>query len=95
MKYTQKPVSIGLFPNNVLLQSNEIFHFVAISHEYQIFKCVSNVTILFLLFSWHRHVVVSDTWYSPSHHIVTHISSSPFYIGSFLCVQAYLFAIYQ
>ena len=55
MKYTQKPVSI--FPNNVLLQSHEIFHFVAISHEYQIFKCVSNAAILFLLFYWHRHVV--------------------------------------
>ena len=93
MKYTQKPVSI--FPNNVILQSHEIFHFVAISHEYQIFKCVSNAAILFLLFSWHRHVVVSEMWYSPGHHIVTHISSSPFYIGSFLCVQAYLFVIYQ
>ena len=46
MKYTQKPVSI--FPNNVLLQSHEILHFVAISHEYQIFDCVSNVTILSL-----------------------------------------------
>ena len=33
MKYTQKPDSI--FPNNVLLQSREILHFVAISHEYQ------------------------------------------------------------
>ena len=33
MKYTQKPVSI--FPNNVLLQSHEILHFVVISHEYK------------------------------------------------------------
>ena len=38
---------------------------------------------------------VSETWYSPGHHIVTHISSSLFYIGSFLCVQAYLFVIYK
>ena len=34
MKYTQKPVSI--FPNNMLLQSHEILHFVVISHEYKI-----------------------------------------------------------
>ena len=34
MKYTQKPVSI--YPKNVLLQSHEMLHFVAISHEYQI-----------------------------------------------------------
>ena len=34
MKYTQKPVSI--FLNNMLLQSHEILHFVAISDEYQI-----------------------------------------------------------
>ena len=38
MKNTQKPVSI--FPNNVLLQSHEMLHFVAISYEYQIFECV-------------------------------------------------------
>ena len=39
MKCTQKPVSI--FPNNVLLKSHEILHFGVISHEYNIFKCVS------------------------------------------------------
>ena len=50
MKYTQKPVSI--FLNNVLLQSHEILHFVVISHEYEIFKCVSSVAILSLLCSW-------------------------------------------
>ena len=55
MKYTQKPIS--KFPKNVLLQSHEILHFVAISYEYQIFKCFSNVTILPLLCFWHRHVV--------------------------------------
>ena len=37
------------------------------------FKCVSNVTILSLLCSWHRHVVVSDTWFSSAHHTVIHI----------------------
>ena len=81
MKYTQKPVSI--FPNNVLLQSHEILHFVVISHEYKFFKCVWNVTILSLLSSWHRHAVVSDAWFSSAHHIVTHISSSLIHIGTF------------
>ena len=93
MKHTQKPVSI--FPKDVLLPSHEILHFVAISHAYQIFKCVSEVTILSVLGSWHRHVVVSDTWFSFALQIVTHISSSPFHIGSFLCVQFSLFVIYQ
>ena len=81
MTYVQKSVSI--FPNNVLLQSHEILHFVVISHEYNIVKCVSNVTILSLLCFWHRHVVVSVTWLSSAHHIVTYISSSPFHSGSF------------
>ena len=93
MKYTQKPVSI--FPKNVLLQSHEILHFVVISHEYKFFKCVSNVAILSLSYSRHRHVVVSDTCFSSAHHIVTQISSLLFHIGSFLCVQSYLFVIYQ
>ena len=93
VRRTQKPVSI--YPKNVLLQSHEILHFVVISDEYPIFKCVSNVTILFLLCPWHRHVVVSDKWFSSAHHTGTHISTSPFLIVSFLCVQSYRFVIYQ
>ena len=85
MKYTQKPFSI--LPNNVLLQSHEIWHFVVISHEYNIFKCVSNVAILSLSCSWHRHAVVSDTWFSSAHHIVTHISSSHWLLS--LCSVLY------
>ena len=85
MKYIQKPVCI--FPNNVFLQSHEILRFGVISHEYEIFKCVSNVVILSLLCSWHRHVVVSDTWFSSAHHIVTYIFSSPFHIGSFFAFR--------
>ena len=38
MKYTQKPVTI--FPNNMLLHSHKILHFVAISHEYQFLMCL-------------------------------------------------------
>ena len=86
MKYIQKPVCI--FPNNVLLQSHEILHFVVISHWYKIFKCVSNVAILSLSCSWHRHVVVWDTCFSFAHHILTHISSSLFHIGSCLYVPS-------
>ena len=93
MKYTQKPVSI--IPNNMLLQSHEILHFVVISHGYKNFKCIANVAILSLSCSWHRHVVVSDTCFSSAHRIVTHISSLLFYIGPFLCVQSYLFVINQ
>ena len=95
MKYTQKPVSI--FPNNVLLQSHEILHFFAISHENKIFKCVQSITILSLVCSWHRYLVVSDTWFSSAHniHIVTHTTSPPFHIGSFLCIQSYLLVIDQ
>ena len=85
MKYTQKPVSI--FPNNVLLQAHEILNYIAISHEYQIFKCVENVRILSLLCPWLRHVVVSGTLFSFAHHIVTNISSSPFHIGSFFALS--------
>ena len=51
--------------------------------------------MLSLSCSWHRHVVVSDTWFSSAHHIVTHISISLFHIGSFLCFQSYQFVIYQ
>ena len=93
LKYTQKPDSI--FPNNVLLQSHVIVHFVFISHEYNFFKCVSNVAILSLSCSWHRHMVESNTCFSSAHDILIHISSSLFHIGSFLCVQSYLFVIYQ
>ena len=74
---------------------SERMHFVVISHEYKIFKWVSNVAIMSLSCSWRRHVVVSDTCFWSARHIVTHISSSLFHIGSFLCVQSYLFVIYQ
>ena len=71
---------ISIFPNNIPS------HFVVISHD---------VAMLSLSCSWHGHVVVSDTWFSSAHHIVTHISISLFHIGSFLCFQSYQFAIYQ
>ena len=58
-------------------------HFTWIS----IFKCVSNIIIRSLICSWHHLVVVSDSWFSSAHHIVTPISSSPFNLGPYLCVQ--------
>ena len=70
MKYTQKPVSI--YPKNVLLQSHEMLHFVAISHEYQILNVFKTSS------SWHRHVVVSDTLYSSAHHTPWHIFISSY-----------------
>ena len=39
-------------------------------------------------------MIASDTWFSSAHHIVTHISSSPLHIGSFLCVQSYICSSY-
>ena len=90
MKYTQKPVSI--FPNNVLLQSHELLHFVVISQEYKFFKCVSNVAILSLSCSWHRHVVVSDTCFHlliTSWHIfpVHYFTLAPFFAFSLICLS--------
>ena len=90
MKYTQKPVSI--FPNNVLL-CNPMKHCILLSFHMNInIKCVSNVAILSLSCSWHRHVVASVTWFSSAHHIVTHISSPLSHIGSFFAFSLICFS---
>ena len=90
MKYIQKLVSI--FPNNVLLQSHEILHFVGISHEYQIYKCVSNVTILSQnipdIATWSYqtrgfHLLITSWHILPVHHFTL----APFFAFSLTCLS--------
>ena len=74
MKYTQKPVSI--FPNNVLLQSHEISHSVAISHEYPTFEYMCfkrrhSVPIVFLTRCRIRHVIFTCSLHPDNHFHVT------------------------
>ena len=90
MKYTQKPVSI--FPNNVLLQSHEILHFVAISHEYIFLNvlqtspfcpyCVPDIaTWSFQTRDFHLPITSWHTF--PVHHFTL----VPFFAFSLICLS--------
>ena len=89
MKYTRKPVSI--FPNNVLLQSHEILHFVAISYEYQFLNvlqtspfrpyCVPDIA------TWSYqtrgfHLLITSWHIFPVHYLTL----APFFAFSLICL---------
>ena len=90
MKYTLKPISV--FPNKVLLQSHEILHFVAISHEYQFLNvfqtspfcpyCVPGTT------TWSYqtrgfHVLITSWHIFPVHHFTL----APSFAFSCICLS--------